>query len=365
MVRLVELEAGSVAAVVTDPPYGLRFMGKEWDHGIPGEPFWREVIRVMKPGAYMLAFGGTRTYHRLACAVEDAGFEIRDCLMWVYGQGFPKSLNVSKALDKKVGARRKVIGRYQPPGMTQPWNLKRAKDQRSVEVFASSRNNLDITAAATEAAQQWEGWGTALKPAYEPIILARKPLSGTVVQNIVEHGTGALNIDGCRVDAETGRPLRVGDYKATDNNVYAGRMDGSLAGGSKAQGETTQGRWPANLIHDGSDEVLAGFPAGSAARFFYCAKASKAERNAGLDGHTTKNCHPTVKPVALMRYLVRLVTPPGGLVLDPFFGSGSTGIACELEGFDCTGIELSEEYAALALRRLNADAGMFASAEVA
>jgi site-specific DNA-methyltransferase (adenine-specific) len=298
------MDAESIDAIVSDPPYGLSFMGKGWDHGVPGQDFWIEALRVAKPGAHLLAFGGTRTFHRLVVAIEDAGWEIRDCLMWVYGSGFPKSLNIGG------------------------------------------------------------GWGTALKPAYEPIIMARKPLIGTVAANVLKHGTGALNIDGCRVGHREERPLM--------------RAAGMGYHGSGAQGMVTDGgmgRWPANVLHDGSDEVTGLM--GDAARFFYCAKASKADRDEGCDGLTTRkqdetrndgdpggdnprnrgadkrsNHHPTVKPTDLMRYLCRLVTPPGGTVLDPFMGSGSTGKAATLEGFGFVGCELQPEYMAIAEGRI-------------
>jgi site-specific DNA-methyltransferase (adenine-specific) len=324
--RLRELPDCSVDACVTDPPYGLSFMGKAWDYDVPGAEVWREVLRVLKPGGHLLAFAGTRTQHRMAVQIEDAGFEIRDLIAWVYGSGFPKSRNLNG---------------------------------------------------------DWQGWGTALKPALEPITVARKPLTGTVAANVLEHGTGAINVDGCRV-------------------------------GDRA------GRWPANLIHDGSDEVVGLFPnsvarpakaiiAGgasgsgvksqsttygggrlyeatigyadteaSAARFFYCAKASKKDRDEGLtlppqsfvqfqtgngasgkpsslsEGRDTqyRNTHPTVKPTELMRYLCRLVTPPGGVVLDPFMGSGSTGKAAVLEGFRFIGIEREAEYLEIARGRI-------------
>ena len=315
------MEPASIDAVVTDPPYGLNFMARDWDHGVPGERYWIEALRVAKPGAHLLAFGGTRTYHRLTCAIEDAGWEIRDCLGWIYGSGFPKS--------KSLGG----------------------------------------------------GLGTALKPAWEPIILARKPLAGTVAANVCEHGTGALNIDACRIGtADDMNPRDFDDTRRT-----APKFNGTdYAGGKVSQlrnrcGAVPDGRWPANLIHDGSDEVLELFPmqsgggqpkrrggdternafgdfaggdatpgvgrsSGSASRFFYCAKASRAERGEG-------NVHPTVKPLALMRYLCRLITPPGGLVLDPFAGSGSTLIAAVAEGFEAVGIEREAAYAEIARQR--------------
>lgn len=347
---MAAMPATSFDACVTDPPYHLTtgkkggtgpasasaktphgraritagFMGKAWDGGdVAMQPAtWEAVLRVLKPGAYLLAFGGTRTFHRMAVAIEDAGFEIRDCVMWMYGTGFPKNLNMGN------------------------------------------------------------GFGTALKPAWEPIIVARKPLIGTVAENVLAHGTGALNIDGCRIEAQ-GRPLREAGTRDNDRTVYGGGWQA----GSKAVGATDIGRWPANVIHDGSDEVLDAFAAfgerpgqiarartdggdmgdkvlgalrhittnpqprgdaGTAARFFYSAKATKADR-AG-------SSHPTVKPIALMRYLCRLVTPPGGTVLDPFAGSGTTGLAAMQEGFLPTLIEAEPEYVNDIRRRLAMDA---------
>ena len=309
------MDAESIDAIVSDPPYGLSFMGKGWDHGVPGQDFWIEALRVAKPGAHLLAFGGTRTFHRLVVAIEDAGWEIRDCLMWVYGSGFPKSLNIGG------------------------------------------------------------GWGTALKPAYEPIIMARKPLIGTVAANVLRHGTGAINVDGCRIATGAG-----------DNTARVWRDTPSAGKGSTHIGQAVHhvgstsggnhlGRWPANVLHDGSDEVTALMP--DAARFFYCAKASKADRDEGCDGLEAhkqdetrndgdpggdnprnrgagerNNHHPTVKPTDLMRYLCRLVTPPSGTVLDPFMGSGSTGKAATLEGFSFVGCELQPEYMAIAEARI-------------
>lgn len=264
-------------SIVSDPPYGLSFMGKGWDKGVPGEEFWREALRVAKPGAHLLAFGGTRTFHRLTVAIEDAGWEIRDAVCWLYGSGFPKSLNVGG------------------------------------------------------------GWGTALKPAWEPVIMARKPLVGTVAANLLLHGTGALNVDGCRIPIK-GPPGRWGF-----NQVASIGFHGGTAGSGFATVQHPQGRWPANVMHDGSDEVVAGFP-NEQARFFYCAKASNADREEG-------NTHPTVKPTDLMRYLCRLVTPTDGLVLDPFMGSGSTGKGALLEGFRFVGIDLDPAHVAIAEAR--------------
>ena len=411
------MEPNSVDAIVTDPPYGLAFMGKDWDHGVPGIPFWEMALRVAKPGAHLLAFGGTRTFHRLAVAIEDAGWEIRDTVMWVYGSGFPKSYDVSKAIDKAAGAEREVV---------------RAKsyDLRNNGGYSGGLNttkprseSCELTAPATPAAQQWAGWGTALKPAWEPILVARKPLAGTVAANVLAWGTGAVNVDGCRVGTEKDVPWGGPSGKRSkyeggwaDQN---GDFDGMLNGSGR---NANVGRWPANVVHDGSDEVLAGFPVttsrwggenrtsvpgavygnghglpahngnypagtGSAARFFYCAKASRADRDEGLEGlplrgknevygdglntatkldpalHTAEsvaarpqrhNHHPTVKPTDLMRWLVRLVTPPGGVVLDPFMGSGSTGKAAVLEGMRFMGIEREAEYLEIARRRIDA-----------
>lgn len=331
-----------VDAVVTDPPYGLSFMGKDWDHGVPGVRFWEAIAAAMKPGAHLLAFGGTRTFHQLACAIEDAGFEIRDCVMWVYGTGFPKSHDVSKAIDRKLGAEDQRTFKSKNPS-DRPYHHE--KGETSTGWRCPVRP--DKTNSATDEAKQWDGWGTALKPSWEPIIVARKPFDGTVAANVLEHGTGALNIDGCRVSMsqadedfirKTARPNTAGqNYDGAVMNLPAART----------VNVHDKGRWPANLIHDGSDEVVGLFPenGGSAARFFYCAKASKSERGEGND-------HPTVKPLALMRYLCRLVTPPGGIILDPFMGSGSTLVAAEAEGFRSVGIDLEANYCKIAETRL-------------
>lgn len=345
----------SIDAIVTDPPYELGFMSKSWDStGIANDvSTWREALRVLKPGGHLLAFSGSRAYHRMTCAIEDAGFEIRDQIMWVYGSGFPKSLNVG------------------------------------------------------------DGRGTALKPAHEPIVMARKPLIGTVLTTLGQFGTGAINIDACRVETND-------TWGQTPRKGAPGVVFGSALN-SQASPSNELGRWPANFIHDGSDEVLEAFPvapgqiaaesrsdtpkssivyaarkrgdgptasenssqsgvrrtdSGSAARFFYCAKASKADRDEGLenfnrgacgDGRTVAadnayqrgvtlraNVHSTVKPNTLMRYLCRLITPPGGTIIDPFAGSGSTGKAAKQEGFDFYGFELSAEYCAIANARIDA-----------
>lgn len=350
----------SVDSIVTDPPYGLSFMGKGWDKGVPGVEFWVEALRVAKPGAHLLAFGGTRMVHRLACAIEDAGWEIRDRIHWVYGSGFPKSHNVSKAIDKAAGAERQVVG-------DNPNNRPNCVGNQT-RSMAAPITVQPITAPATPAARQWDGWGTALKPAVEPIILARKPFKGTVAANVLEWGTGAINVDGCRVEGDD--HAKAWD-KPVSTNISAGayvRPESRHTVDLSAYRPT--GRFPANLIHDGSDEATAGM--GDASRYFYCAKASKKDRDAGLrewretvngvgalrdggrESQPRKNHHPTVKPTDLMAYLCRLITPPGGTVLDPFNGSGSTGKAAVREGFNYIGCELDPEYVEIARARIEA-----------
>lgn len=390
---MTTLPDASVDSIVTDPPYELGFMGKGWDRtGVANDAeTWRQALRVLKPGGHLLAFSGTRTYHRMVCAIEDAGFEVRDQIGWLYGSGFPKSLDVSKAIDKAAGAEREVVGSGRWAGRESGADLGRMND----DAWQGGAARVE-TAPATDAARQWAGWGTALKPAWEPVCVARKPLAGTVAANVLQHGTGALNIDGCRVSfangETTGSAASAGLGAGYEAHNKEGRKYGNGLGGIVAQPHEL-GRWPANVIHDGSDEVLAAFPAeagsftgkptkpsnglfgkrsvgpngdasrGSAARFFYTAKASGDDRNEGLG--RARNTHPTVKPTDLMRYLCRLVTPPGGVVLDPFMGSGSTLKAAELEGFDAIGIELQAEYIEIAKRRVASDAPLFADVEAA
>lgn len=466
----------SIDSIVTDPPYHLTtgkkggtgsasinlnspagrslistgFMGMSWDGGdiAFSVELWSECLRVLKPGGHLLAFSGSRTYHRMACAIEDSGFEIRDNIArfytgdedisdfldslthvqrekfldafgrpaiveWVYGSGFPKSLDVSKAIDKSAGADREVLGvidsRVKFDGrdrassaMNNKWRA--AEGRSDIRDFSKK----ELSTPSTNEAKQWEGWGTALKPAHEPICLARKPISeNTVAANVLEHGVGAVNIDGCRVEP-TGERLGGGDESGKvskpegwarpwmDDAEHVATHSAKVT--ANVEKATKLGRWPANLIHDGSDEVVALFPeansarasgnpnnpkhgrkcdptsynwnpervshdfrdTGSAARFFYCAKASRSDRNEGLDGpgpqfkhgatlrqventETKGNNHPTVKPTALMRHLVRLITPPGGVVLDPFMGSGSTGKAAILEGFRFIGVDKDDD----------------------
>lgn len=343
---LATLPDNSVDAVVTDPPYGLSFMGKKWDHDVPSEDVWRECLRVLKPGGHLLAFAGTRTQHRMAVRIEDAGFEIRDMIAWLHGQGFPKNHDVSKAIDKAAGAEREVIGTAAGMGKQNPeWNGTAAGRAEN-----SFKAEYSLTAPATDAARQWQGWGTALKPAMEPITVARKPLIGAVAENVLAHGTGAINVDGCRVgfQSEADKKFAFPGGKTTSlgASCLAGPGDAQDALRSEFKTERNEiGRWPANVIHDGSDEPVALL--GDAARFFYCAKVAKKDRGRG-------NNHPTVKPTDLMRYLVRLVTPPGGVVLDPFMGSGSTGKAAVLEGFGFIGIEREEQYIEIARARIEA-----------
>lgn len=388
----------SVDSIVTDPPYGLKFMGKRWDYDVPGVDTWVECLRVLKPGGHLLAFAGTRTQHRMAVRIEDAGFEIRDMIAWVYGSGFPKSLDVSKAIAGRAAA--VFVG----PDGESVWCEKCGEAHATVD--------MEYAIYCAEcAAREWQGWGTALKPALEPITVARKPLFGTVAENVLAYGTGALNIDSCRISGSVEGPgTTPASSVAGARFSMAGAMDRVDYDGSK-------GRWPANLIHDGSDELMTLFPhstsgamkasskraaqqepgsvcygtyggqitsqnvtasSGSAARFFYAAKASRFDRHEGLPNPgaqfkqgttlrkvqntaTTGNNHPTVKPTDLMAYLCRLVTPTGGVVLDPFMGSGSTGKAAMREGFQFIGCELDPEYLAIAKARIEHESAKVAA----
>lgn len=361
------LADASIDSIVTDPPYALvsigkrfgkpgaaatkdgdvysrasaGFMGQQWDTGETAfaAEFWAEALRVLKPGGHLLAFSGTRTYHRMVCAIEDAGFEIRDQLAWVYGSGFPKSHDVSKGIDKAAGAIRPVVATETVRDIRNGHGRGQGDGIHAASRAAPVYMEREITAAATAAAQQWAGWGTALKPAWEPIVLGRKPLPGTVAETVVQHGTGALNIDGCRVGEKGGTRTIVGQQHSRTVNAYGdglGAQGGFIA-------EIDAGKWPANILHDGSDHVTTRFPAGES-RFFYSAKADADDRIGSK--------HPTVKPVDLMQWLCRLVTPPGGTVLDPFAGTGTTGEAAFREGFRAVLIEREEAYQADIARRM-------------
>ena len=394
-----KLPDNSVDAIVTDPPYELGFMGKKWDNsGIAYNiELWKEALRVLKPGGFLLSFGGTRTYHRMTCGIEDAGFEIRDCIMWLYGSGFPKSLNIGKQIDKLQGNEREFIG-LNPNGFA----------PTKTGMIANEGGNKIAHPPMTKGDSEWEGWGTALKPACEPIVVARKPLSEkNVALNVLKWGTGGINIDGCRVEGEQLKPQASGKTsKAFNLNNQQREAGTGVLKDNDVSKKPEQGRFPANIILDEEAgkmlDLQSGFipksarpnvkgkkydsilnanvygkynptpidlkhtDKGGASRFFYCAKASKGERNDGceeLEDSTTddgrevvsdrhhqrgasqrKNNHPTVKPITLMQYLVKLVTPKEGLVLDPFMGSGTTAIACWKENKKFIGFEKSKEY---------------------
>jgi DNA modification methylase len=403
---LPTLPDNSVDAIVTDPPYELGFMGKSWDNsGIAySVDVWRECLRVLKPGGHLLAFGGTRTWHRLAVAIEDSGFEMRDSIAWLYGSGFPKSHNISKAIDKAAGAEREVIGQTMasPKGISQA----EGRTDTAAGAYGGEAKLIDITASATDDAKAWDGWGTALKPAHEPIVVARKPVEGTIAENVLKYRVGALNIDASRIATDE---VITNHSRSEQASISKGKFGDSVAQETHQTPGQILGRWPANIILDeytaelldeqsgvsksqggtnpikksqfnlGSEtrKLAGGFgDSGGASRFFYVAKASKKDRNEGLsnldvkpagslnmrtDSHSiangmntapNQNFHPTVKPTALMQYLIRLVTPEGGTVLDPFTGSGSTGKATLLEGKKFIGIELTEEYLPIIAGRL-------------
>jgi site-specific DNA-methyltransferase (adenine-specific) len=406
---LPTLAASSVDAVVTDPPYELGFMGRAWDAtGIAySVDLWREVLRVLRPGGHLLAFGGTRTVHRMTCAIEDAGFEIRDGIDWLYGSGFPKSLDVSKAIDKAAGAERTVIGK----GINYDAKVNHGGtwtgDVYAQDPYTGVGGPL-VTAPATDDAQRWSGWGTALKPAREPIVVARRPLAGTVAANVLAHGTGALNIDACRVGTDIMRESRMTQSAGGVLNANGRDVEhGNWRQKSNDNPAEHVGRWPTNIVlsHAGDDETgdlcadrcVPGCPVaeldaqsgavgarapvrgtepsgavepgaitnprrrvpgafhadeGGASRFFpvfrYQAKAPASERPK-VDGEA----HATVKPLALMRWLVRLVAPTGGIVLEPFAGSGTTAEACLLEGFGCIAVEREAKYLPLIMARIS------------
>jgi DNA modification methylase len=324
----------SVDSIVCDPPYELGFMGKKWDSS--GIAFtvelWAECFRVLKHGGHLLAFGGTRTYHRMAVAIEDAGFDLRDSIAWLYGSGFPKSHDVSKAIDKAAGAEREVIETIKKnhfSGDNYSTNEGWARPSHR-NPDGTAKTTMNITAPATDDAKKWAGWGTALKPAFEPVVVARKPLVGTVAENVLAWGVGGLNIDASRIGTDS----------ITINTFDNGAKPFGDAVGEPYSSRQVQGRWPANIILDEYTAGLLDEQSENVSRFFYVAKASKRDRNEG----DVPNTHPTVKPTDLMRYLIKLVTPDGGLVLDPFTGSGSTGKAALLDGYRFIGIELTEDY---------------------
>jgi DNA modification methylase len=398
---LPTLPAGSVHAVVTDPPYALPggFMGKDWDNFQSGRAYqqwcqlWAaECFRLLPPGGYLVTFGGRRTFHRLTAAVEDVGFELRDPIAWIYAEGFPKSRNVSKAIDKLAGADRPTIGTTRA-GQSSLHRTSRVEQGHRPNMTACTPDEIAVTAPATDEARAWEGWGTALKPAFEPVIVCRKPLVGTVAANVLTHGTGALNIDACRVPA--GQDYR--DKCASVAGIASNRTQDVYGDwpGTRVDSGHNAGRWPANVVlthaEDCTNRCAPGCPVeemdaqsgdsacrpgrprsaaagdgwrmtasgpeyddrGGASRFFpgfrFASKAPSSER-VRVDGVA----HPTVKPLAFVRWLVRLVTPPGGRVLDPFLGSGTTALAARAEGFPCIGIERDQTYLPLIEARLEA-----------
>ena len=416
--ELDKLQENSIDSIVTDPPYELNFMGKGWDNaGISfNTEIWSKCLRVLKPGGYLLAFGGSRTFHRIACAIEDAGFEIRDTIMWLYGSGFPKSMNLGKGIEAKLttgsGNKTKFKNLEGTKVESGNWGIsKMSKEQgfRPTDYTYDKHLRTDVLKPTTDLAKQWQGWGTCLKPAFEPIIVARKPFKGSLVDNVIKWGVGGINIDECRVESskeDIDKLNKEWDREWNTNyKSYAENVGGSAGfdySNARTENKGLSGRFPANLILTYEqmtfDEVCGGFPntkgnenirhnknddSGSASRYFYCAKASKKDRDEGLEGfaeqQTTdgcirsnsetarkfgansalrKNIHPTVKPTELMQYLVRLVTPKDGIVLDPFMGSGSTGKACMYENkehnknYRFIGIEKEKEYYEIAKQRI-------------
>ena len=317
---------------------GTGFMGKEWDGGdIAFDPMtWSLCLGLLKPGGHLIAFSASRNYHRMTVAIEDAGFEIRDQIMWIYGSGFPKSHNIGKQVDKIQGNEREVVGKGKP--------------MSSLGVLHDDSWESDSNYNETKGDTEWEGWGTALKPAHEPIVLARKPISEkSIADNVLEWRTGAINIDGCRIESDDVSVDRkkVVRKSRSDEGVWTNENSGMKAEGSEFADADPRGRFPSNLIHNGIDTDWA--------RYFYCPKVSKTERN----NSALQNTHPTVKPIELMKYLCRLVTPKGGTVLDPFMGSGSTGMAAKDEGFDFIGIEKEKEYYEIAEARIKKTAPLF------
>ena len=388
--KLKELQDNSIDSVVTDPPYEIGFMGKSWDDsGIANNPqLWNEVLRVLKPGGHLLSFSHSRTYHRQAVAVEDAGFEIRDQIMWIYGSGFPKSHDVGKNIEKiKVGGKANLTQVGTKKGLvatnhndkaktTNPSGFSYRTNQKGYSEVATDRTQVNGEIPVYEITNDYKGWGTALKPAHEPIVMARKPFKGTVAKNVLEWGTGGINIDESRIGNETRTAVLVHSDDVKDDTTLFG-LHPTI---QHERVETTQGRFPANIIFDEEagkilDEQTGVLKSG-ASRFFYCPKASKKDRDDGMEHLQSKsikgrdegqdktsiayksrpterkNIHPTVKPTDLMAYLVRMITPKGGTVLDPFMGSGSTGKASVREGFNFVGIEREDEYMEIAKTRI-------------
>ena len=396
----------SIDSIVTDPPYELGFMGKSWDRsGIAFQAdTWKKCYEVLKPGGYMLVFGSSRTFHRIACAIEDAGFEIRDTIMWLYSQGFPKSTNIGLALDKKLGVESDVVGvSTNGSGASYVKLVNHEKGDTGVGYLDGSGKVFDLKEPVSDIGKQFKGWGTQLKPAYEPILIARKPCEGGCVDNVYKYGVGGINIDECRIPFEdTPNPATNPLYRKENGYKinYGVDSDPSSYALKHEPGEMqidSRGRFPSNVIlsydDETYDEVCGGMPdsegcklhriyssvdsydgwgtitkksgelvgyddnGGSASRYFYCAKASRRDRNEGLPEHL-KNIHPTVKPISLMQYLIRLVTPKGGTILDPFNGSGSTGKAVmyenrdDLKDYKYIGIELTEDYCAISKARI-------------
>ena len=373
-----------VDTVITDPPYALvkgnseaGFMGKKWDAALPNIDIWKECLRIIKPGGILLSFGGTRTFHRLTCNIEDAGFEIRDCVMWLYGQGFPKSKDISAAIDKKLGAERKVVRVTKSEGYNAIGNAMVEQGCRGEEHFVDRENRFRSQESITDEAKLWDGYGTGLKPAWEPILVAMKPCEGTFAENALKHGAAGLNIDGCRVlyISEEDK-LAGGRDKPTTSTK--GMYGGSAYFGSKTTAEHAPaddlGRWPANVVLDEEAARLLDEQNNKVSRFFYAAKASTSEKNEGLDCKETtvdegrhvpidkpylrgktlrKNTHPTCKPLALLEWLCNLTkTPKGGIVLDPFLGSGTTALAAKNTGRMFVGIEKEKEYFEIAIKRI-------------
>lgn len=381
---LGSFDADSVDSVICDPPYALKFMGSRWDYTLPGVDRWRAILRVAKPGAFLFAFGGSRTFHRAACEIEDAGWEIRDCLMWIHGQGFPKSHDISKAIDKAAGATREVVVMRTLTGSAAMSTVQKGGTFATNTSSAGRSKEVPITAPATDAAKVWDGWGTGLKPAYEPIVVAMKPLDGTFVENALKRGVAGLNVDGSRIFTDWGE--RSESWKRSGHSA---KPEASKIAAPPGIGINCHpmGRWPANVLLDEeaavaldeqSGELKSGgithqpkrkhlrgnasngthvqrLPdTGGASRFFYVAKATKADRGSDNDW-------PTVKPTGLMRYLCRLTkTPTGGVVLDPFMGSGTTGVAALLEGRHFIGIDREERAVEIARRRIAAVDPLFA-----